>query len=357
MIHLFPSWSRDADNTPFGDALRQIGEPYRIFGADLSFRYRSRLKLVFVYLPLLALFALRSSFASMAISRPLPKAVILGSDIQVLVFAVVRRLLRRRETRIVLGSFIFTSRSRPWVNAMRRAYYRLVLQCTDIAIVHSRLEVDRYLGLFPGLATVFAFVPFGLDIPIRERLFAEAASRGETCRLVVSAGRSGRDYATLFEAVAGMDVNLRVICDYGGAMPPVPHPPNVTVLTGIYGERYLEELFEADVVAVPLAAYDISVGQMVLIQALGLGRAIVVTDTPTIRDYVTDGHDALLVPPGDAAAMRGALQRLLEDVELRGVLGQNAKTTFDRNHKTSGSLSKMFAVIHAANQTRPDPRH
>lgn len=349
MIHFFPAWSRDADNTPFGDALRQIGKPYRIFGANLSFRYRSRLKLVFVYLPLLALFAVRSAFTSMAFSRPGPNAVVLGSDIQVLVFAAVRLLLRRRNACIVLGSFIFTTRSRPWVNWVRLAYYRLVLQCTDIAIVHSRLEVDRYRALFSGLATVFAFVPFAMDMPARERLFAEAALQSNTPdRVVVSAGRSGRDYVTLFEAVAGMDVRLRVICDYDGALPSAPHPANVTVLTDIYGELYLSELLAADVVVVPLAAYDILVGQMVLIQAMDLGRAVVVTDTPTIRDYVTNGHDALLVPPGNPAAMRDAVQQLLGDAGLRRLLGRNAQATFDRNHKTSGSLRQMLAVIAAA---------
>lgn len=352
VIHFFPTWSRDAENTPFGDALRQIGEPYRIFGADLSFRYRSRVKLVLVYLPLLALSAIRSAIASMVKSRPAPNAVVLGSDIQILVFAAARLLWGRRGTRIVLGSFIFTARSKPWVNRIRRAYYRLVLRCTDIAIVHSRLEVDRYRKLFPGVATLFAFVPFGLDIPIRKRLLAEAASHGDTSRLVVSAGRSGRDYATLFAAVAGTDIQLRVICDYAGALPPAPHPANVTVLTGRYGEAYMRELLAADVVVVPLAAYDISVGQMVLIQAMGFGRAVVVTDTPTIRDYVTHEHDALLVPPGNPAALRDAVQRLLQDAELRQRLGQNALVTFDRNHGTPGFLRQMLAVIATAPKLR-----
>jgi glycosyltransferase involved in cell wall biosynthesis len=84
---------------------------------------------------------------------------------------------------------------------------------------------------------------------------------------------------------------------------------------------------------------------MVLIQSMGLGKAIVVTRTPTICEYVTDGHDALLVPCGDVPALRAAILRLLDDRALREWLGHNARATFDTDLTTEGHLHRLIAAI------------
>ena len=44
---------------------------------------------------------------------------------------------------------------------------------------------------------------------------------------------------------------------------------------------------------------------------MAAGRAIVASDLPAIREVLTDGVDALLVPPGDAGALAQALERLI----------------------------------------------
>ena len=59
------------------------------------------------------------------------------------------------------------------------------------------------------------------------------------------------------------------------------------------------------------------------------GRPVVVTDNGGQREYVVDGSNGLLVPPGDAKAMADALSRLTADADLRQRLGQQAKADFD----------------------------
>jgi glycosyltransferase involved in cell wall biosynthesis len=44
-----------------------------------------------------------------------------------------------------------------------------------------------------------------------------------------------------------------------------------------------------------------------------------------LRDLVVDGETGLLVPPGDVAALRGALERLLGDGALRARMGRAAR--------------------------------
>lgn len=344
MIHFFPTFSRDAANSPYGEALRRSGVPHRIFASEVRFEYRSRLGLLFVAIPRLAAAALCSAIASLAPGRPAPDTVVVGSDIEVLVFALARLLFRRHGVRIVLSSFIFTRRGRPRVDALRQAYYRFVLGRTGLVVVHSRLEVERYGRLFAASRTRFVFIPWGTNIDGRDALTAEVhASPGNGA--VLSAGKSGRDYATLFAAMAGVDAELRVICDYAGALPNSRPGTRTTILTNCYAWDYFREILRATVVVIPLAVEDISAGQMVLIQSMGLGSAIVVTDSPTIRDYVTDGHDVLLVPRGDAAALRAAIQRLLGDAVLRARLAGNARATYDANFSTQGHLQRLLAAI------------
>ncbi len=54
-----------------------------------------------------------------------------------------------------------------------------------------------------------------------------------------------------------------------------------------------------------------------LLEAAACGRAIIATDVPGCREIARAGENALLVPPGDPAALAEALARLAEDAELR----------------------------------------
>lgn len=345
MIHFFPLFSRDAASTLYGEALRATGQPFRIFATRISFSYRSRWGLVFLCLPRLAAFAISSSITSLLRSTPSPDAVVISSDIEAIVFATVRRLAGRRQARIVLSPFIYTSRRGSRIEALRRAYYAWVLRHVDVAIVHSRLEVDGYRALFPRVATRFAYVPFGLNVDGREALIAEAATLAPRAPVLVAAGKSGRDYATLFQAVQGLNVELRVICDHLAAVPPPPPGARITVLGDCHGNAYLREIAGASIVIVPLAVSDISAGQMVIVQAKALARPLIITDTPTTRDYAANGHDALLVPLADAGAMRAAITTLLGDDALRARLASNAAASYAHDNGTHAFFTALLDAI------------
>jgi glycosyltransferase involved in cell wall biosynthesis len=51
-------------------------------------------------------------------------------------------------------------------------------------------------------------------------------------------------------------------------------------------------------------------------QALACGAPLVTADTPAARELLADGENALLVPPGDPAALAAALRRLAGDAAL-----------------------------------------
>ena len=64
-------------------------------------------------------------------------------------------------------------------------------------------------------------------------------------------------------------------------------------------------------------------------QALACGTPLVTGDTAGARELLADGESALLVPPGDAHALAGALQRIAADPELGQLLSAGGRATYE----------------------------
>jgi len=93
-------------------------------------------------------------------------------------------------------------------------------------------------------------------------------------------------------------------------------PPGQVELAGrVEGDRLAAALAGADVAVAPALGGE-SFG-IVLLEAMAAGTAVVASAIPGYRGVVTDGDDAVLVPPGDDAALAVALAGLLDDSERR----------------------------------------
>jgi glycosyltransferase involved in cell wall biosynthesis len=63
----------------------------------------------------------------------------------------------------------------------------------------------------------------------------------------------------------------------------------------------------------------------VVTEAMSVGRAVVASRLGGIVDIIEDGVSGLLVPAGDEDALAAAMQRLVDDVEVRSELGDAAR--------------------------------
>lgn len=91
-------------------------------------------------------------------------------------------------------------------------------------------------------------------------------------------------------------------------------------------------------------------GSLSLLEALQAGLPVVASACDGIPEDVTDGKDALLVPPGDALALAAALERLIGDASLRARLSRAARATFEArfsaDHVTD-ALAKVWSEFGA----------
>ncbi len=89
-----------------------------------------------------------------------------------------------------------------------------------------------------------------------------------------------------------------------------------------------QRLAAASMLVLPNTASAISdryTSPLKLFEYLALGRAIVASDLPSIREVLTDGDTAALVRPGDPAALAAALRALASDPARTAALGSAAR--------------------------------
>jgi glycosyltransferase involved in cell wall biosynthesis len=62
------------------------------------------------------------------------------------------------------------------------------------------------------------------------------------------------------------------------------------------------------------------------------GQAVVASDLAAVREVLDDGVTALLCPPGDIAAWRLAVQRLIDEPAFARALGEEARRRVETRH-------------------------
>jgi glycosyltransferase involved in cell wall biosynthesis len=77
-----------------------------------------------------------------------------------------------------------------------------------------------------------------------------------------------------------------------------------------------------------------------LVEAMAAGMASVVTPVGAVPEMVADGG-ALVIPVGDAGALRSAIERLAADHELRRRLGKEAQRAVCARYTPSSALCPL----------------
>jgi len=93
---------------------------------------------------------------------------------------------------------------------------------------------------------------------------------------------------------------------------------------------------------------------IVIVEAMCAGLPIVATAAGGVVDLVRDGETALLVPPGDSAALAAAQVRLAQDQDLRERLGRAARADYEQGPFTPAAVgSATIASYRAALASKP----
>lgn len=228
----------------------------------------------------------------------------------------------------------------------RRSAYRWAYQSVDRLYYFSQNQgpvLSEHLGLN---ADRLRYIPFGVD----DETFAPTGEDDGDYILVV--GRdSGRDWPTMFSALERIGHPVKLCCRPGD-IARLRVPAGVEVLGYVDRAVYRQLLGQARVVAIASKPLLYPSGQSVLLEAMAMGRAVVVTGTPALADYVTDGLTSLVVPPGDAAALHERLVEAATDDTLRSRIGRKAREAVEASFSARGMWATVAQDLLAAYQDR-----
>ncbi len=125
------------------------------------------------------------------------------------------------------------------------------------------------------------------------------------------------------------------------------------------GDRLVFAGFHRDVAAV-LSAFDLVVfpslaegTPLTAFEALAMGRVVVSTDADGLRDILTDGSDAVIVPRENAAAIADAVVALAGDPARRAALAAGARRTGTRYDIATfvRRMEKLYELLHARSRS------
>lgn len=220
----------------------------------------------------------------------------------------------------------------------RMRFLRKALSSVDRVVFYSSNQSDIFSEKLGVPRERLRCIPFGANPDFFK------PTGVETKNYIVSVGwDKGRDYGTLVEAARRLPVEVVLVCSpsnlFGLAL-----PENVRVEYKVPISRLKALYAESLAVVVPTHDFAYPTGQTVVLEAMAMGKPVIVTANQGMREYVDDGRTGLLVPPGDPAAMRGAVDRVLNEPGLAQRLGTAARKAVEDQFNTV-ELSRRLAEV------------
>lgn len=272
-----------------------------------------------------------------------------------LVLAALFKLSRTNRPLLMIGHWIT-----PRKKALIFKYLKLYSHITTI-FLHSSTQYNKAIDQLGIPAKRMQLLPYQVDAEFWNAKHSNPAPIEKP--YICTAGLECRDYPTFIEAVRGMEVEVKI-----GAASfwskrknnalTVDLPPNVEVRSYTYQE--LRDLYAGSrFVVVPQLDTDFQGGITVILEAMAMGKAVIVTrsegqgDTvvdrrestrngptrPTKGKFIelfggkelegVDGQTGFYVSPGDPLELRKAIQFLLDHPERAEEMGARGRRTVE----------------------------
>jgi glycosyltransferase involved in cell wall biosynthesis len=277
---------------------------------------------------------------------------------------VASRLLRRPYSLSVhAGADIFV---RPVLLREKFRAARHVVTCTS----HNKAHLARLVG--GDFERKITIVPHGIDVSVQRP--GRPETNGLPIVLAVGQLAERKGFANL---VAACDVvrnhGHHFVCRIIGDGPQRANleeliaalsvGDTVTLEGALPHEAVVDHYRQASMVVLPCvrtADGDVDGIPNVLVEAMAFGIPVVSSDLPALRELITNGVDGLLVPEGDVGRLADAIQRLLDEPQLRDRLGAEARRTaverFDVAKNVHRFAETLWPGLAGARQTIPAGR-
>ena len=240
--------------------------------------------------------------------------------------------------KVTVAGFLFEDKSSTLYLRLRKRIVDFAYGSAAQLVVYSHIEQKKYGALFPSLADKIKFVKYGRDFDIfKENEYASDSP------YIASGGGSNRDFDTLVAAMARLEDESypasAAIATRPGNLAADGVPANLKVLYDIRMETFGSFLANSQFVILPLKDNDVSAGHMSLMESMSLGKVIIITDIPSVRDYVNESH-VFFYPPGDSQALAGMIKYVLKNLD--GQVAQDRADAARRLYESEYGFSSFL---------------
>ena len=230
-----------------------------------------------------------------------------------------------------------------------RVAERTVRPLTTVTICVS--ESEREAGIAAGVCNARTTVVIHTGIDPTSRPLAQPAAAGMPTIASVGRLQAPKDAISLLRALALLDGEFRAALIGGGPDLPAAEAElrrlGLAEVVTLSGER--------DDVPTILASSHIFVLSsrsealpVSILEAMAAGLPVVATRVGGVPELVVDGETGLLVPPVDPRALALALQRLVDDPELRARLGAAGRARVEQHFRLDSFLEAHLGLYRRA---------
>ncbi|MFB3880123.1 MAG: glycosyltransferase family 4 protein [Armatimonadota bacterium] len=257
-------------------------------------------------------------------------------------FALVQSLLPFGRLPTVMFDCLWYVPKHPLLRRLKSLQLRLEARSVYRFVVWSKHEVRDYALAFGIPEDKFVFIPFhttliGYDYSVNPGDYVFAGGNGD------------RDYATLVRAVRGLEVPVVVATSDWAAFRGEPIPPNMTVRPCSHAE-FRELMAGAAVVVVPMEKGHLhSGGQQTYLNAMAMGKPVVVCDPRGTTGYIENGLDGVVLDYGDSEGLRQAIVALVSEPDRAAAIGQAARRRIESGpYSTEACMRAVVALAYEA---------
>lgn len=190
----------------------------------------------------------------------------------------------------------------------------------DGLIYHMSAQKSYYEKFFPWIVGKSKFIRYGADFDF----FGDDRMINSIGRsYIVCAGKNKCDWNTVVKAYkeSKIDLDLHLI---GGREEQFENINGVVQIPYLPVNDFIKQVQGAEFCILPLEPVPFSFGQMRLLQQMALRKCVIVSDAPSIMDYVEDGRTALVYRSADIEDLCNRITTLNADDEEREKIETNA---------------------------------
>ena len=258
-----------------------------------------------------------------------------------IVICLWRRLFKTKAKHIVfdIGSFASASESGFSLKLMQFASKSL-----DGIIYHMSSQQNYYEKFFPWVVGKSRFIRYGADFDFF-RIGQETEFLNKP--YIVCAGKNRCDWDTTVKAykASNIDMELHLI---GGKEKRFENIEGVVQIPYLPINEFIEQVKGAEFCILPLEPVPFSFGQMRLLQQMALRKCVIVSNTPSILDYVEDGKTALVYQAGNAESLCSKIRILDADVEKKYAMETRAYEFVEKvcnERSMARDIEDFFALL------------